>query len=280
MEDNKCPECRNIIVRDKHELVCENCGLIIDDHNPSPGPSKTELGSFIDGLGPEDWTGVKSFKKRYKTLHENISGKENLEDKINFLKSMYIPQGAPSYIIESAIEIFKKIKTKYPRLGGSDKHVAAAALYTAYKMHDVPRTLEEIAVSCLAPFKEEVHSESVKIGRLYKTIKEKLKLNIKISSPEDYVPRYCGKLILSREAQNKTYDILQAVRAKELLVGHSPEVVAAAAIYIASILCNERKNQHDIANVSKISEMAIRKTYKEITERTAYSIIPAPSEKP
>jgi len=43
--------------------------------------------------------------------------------------------------------------------------------------------------------------------------------------------------------------------------------VAAAAIYIASIQCNQRRTQREVADVAGVTEVTIRNRYKELTER-------------
>ena len=56
------------------------------------------------------------------------------------------------------------------------------------------------------------------------------------------------------------------VPAKELTSGRGPTGVAAAAIYVACVLCNHRKTQKEIAEVVGVTEVTIRNRYKELTE--------------
>ncbi|MDR2874223.1 MAG: transcription initiation factor IIB, partial [Methanobrevibacter sp.] len=42
--------------------------------------------------------------------------------------------------------------------------------------------------------------------------------------------------------------------------------VAAAALYLASVLLNERKTQKEIADIAGVTEVTIRNRYKELTE--------------
>ena len=46
-----------------------------------------------------------------------------------------------------------------------------------------------------------------------------------------------------------------------------PTGVAAAALYIASVLLGERKTQRDVAEVAGVTEVTIRNRYKELTEQ-------------
>ncbi|MEK6851477.1 MAG: transcription initiation factor IIB, partial [Candidatus Thermoplasmatota archaeon] len=45
-----------------------------------------------------------------------------------------------------------------------------------------------------------------------------------------------------------------------------------AAIYIASILSNERRTQREVAEVAGVTEVTIRNRYKELTERLGIRI--------
>jgi transcription initiation factor TFIIB len=53
---------------------------------------------------------------------------------------------------------------------------------------------------------------------------------------------------------------------KGLTSGKGPTGVAAAALYIASVLLGERKTQRDVAEVAGVTEVTIRNRYKEISE--------------
>jgi transcription initiation factor TFIIB len=43
--------------------------------------------------------------------------------------------------------------------------------------------------------------------------------------------------------------------------------VAAAALYVATLLCNERKTQREVADVAGVTEVTIRNRYKELIEK-------------
>jgi len=48
-----------------------------------------------------------------------------------------------------------------------------------------------------------------------------------------------------------------------MLSGKSPTGYAAAAIYAASLLCNEKKTQNEVASVAQVTEVTIRNRYQE-----------------
>jgi len=93
------------------------------------------------------------------------------------------------------------------------------------------------------------------------------------TSPQDYISRFCSELKLSGDAQAKSIEILKDAADKELTSGRGPTGVAAASIYISSILCGERRTQREVADVAGVTEVTIRNRYKELAERLDIDII-------
>src|SRR5438034_228532 len=142
--------------------------------------------------------------------------------------------------------------------------VVAASLYAACRQCNVPRTLDEIANSSRVGRKE--------IGRTYRFMTRELKLKLMPTKPQDYVSRFCSELKLTGEVQSRAVEILKEAQDKELTSGRGPTGVAAAAIYIASILCNERRTQREVADVAGVTEVTIRNRYKELTEKLGIKV--------
>ena len=93
------------------------------------------------------------------------------------------------------------------------------------------------------------------------------------TSPHDYISRFCSELHLHDDVQTKANDILRNAAEKELTSGRGPTGKAAASIYIASVLCGERRTQREVANVAGVTEVTIRNRYKELAEKLDISII-------
>jgi transcription initiation factor TFIIB len=162
------------------------------------------------------------------------------------------------------IEKVKEVERNLIR-GRSIEGVAAAVLYGVCRQCNVPRTLDEIGEVSRVSRKE--------IGRTYRFISRELGLKLIPTSPLDYVPRFCSALNLHGEVQSKTVEILRQASEKELTDGRGPTGMAAAAIYIASILCGDRRTQSKIANVAGVTEVTIRNRYHELAEGLDIEII-------
>ena len=77
---------------------------------------------------------------------------------------------------------------------------------------------------------------------------------------------------MSGEIQAKAVEIINQAIADGLSSGRGPTGVAAAALYVASVLLGERKTQSEIADVAGVTEVTIRNRYKELSEKIGVTI--------
>jgi|TARA_B100000678_G_scaffold6759_1_gene5734 transcription initiation factor TFIIB len=92
-----------------------------------------------------------------------------------------------------------------------------------------------------------------------------LKMHSMPPLPEDYLPRICSKLELSPKVEGAARDLLRAAQDVPL-TNSVPISLAAAAVYIASIVNNERRKQKDVARAADLTEVTIRSRYKEMAQ--------------
>ena len=291
----RCPECNSAhLVRDyeRGELVCEECGLVLDDQFIDQGPEwrafdaeqgekrartgapmtytihdkglSTEIGwknkdSYGKSIPTRNRAQLYRLRKWQRRIRVSNATERNLAFALSELDRMASGMGLPRNVRETAALIYRKAVNKNLIRGRSIEGVVAASLYGACRQCSVPRTLDEIASTSRVGRKE--------IGRTYRFMTRELRLKLMPTSPEDYISRFCSELKLSGEVQTKTMEILKQANDKELTSGRGPTGVAAAAIYIASILCNQRRTQREVADVAGVTEVTIRNRYKELTDK-------------
>ncbi len=300
-ETIKCPKCGSThLTKDysRAELVCEKCGLVIDaeiiDHGPEwrafdneQREKKTRTGSPMTytihdkGLSTNiGWQNRDAYGKsiptrnraqlyrlrKWQTRTRISDGTErNLALALAALDRMSSSLSLPRNVRETAAVIYRKAVRKNLIRGRSIEGVTAAVLYAACRQCNVPRTLEEISTITEMKKKE--------IGRNYRNISRKLELKLLPTTPQDYISRFCSRLDLSNDVQIKTIEILKKASQKELTSGRGPTGLAAASLYIASVLCGERRTQREVAEVAGVTEVTIRNRYKELAKKLDIDII-------
>jgi transcription initiation factor TFIIB len=166
---------------------------------------------------------------------------------------------------ELAAMLYRKLIVKRLARSRSIDAIVAGSIYAACRLRKTPRSLIEIA--------KHTRVSKKKIGQHYRLIVNKLKLRMPIADPINFVPRMITELELSGDVQQKVVEILNDAKAKHRLVmGRDPRGIAAAAIYIASILTDNQVTQRAIASVAGITEVTIRNRYKEIVRKLEISL--------
>jgi len=300
-ETMKCPSCGSThLTKDysRAELVCEKCGLVIDaeimDHGPEwrafdseQREKKARTGAPMTytihdkGLSTTiGWQNRDAYGKsiptrnraqlyrlrKWQTRTRISDGTErNLALALTALDRMSSTLGLPRNVRETAAMIYRKAVRRKLIRGRSIEGVSAAVLYAACRQCNVPRTLEEI--SSVAQMKKK------EIGRNYRNISRKLELKLLPTTPQDYISRFSSRLSLSNDVQAKTIKILKRAASEELTSGRGPTGLAAAALYIASVLCGERRTQREVAEIAGVTEVTIRNRYKELAKKLDIDIV-------
>jgi transcription initiation factor TFIIB len=285
----RCPECESVNLTyddQRGEIVCNDCGLIVEEKMVDTGQEAggqfdksekkgrggapismqkfdkgltTNVGEISDIYKLE--TGQTRKFLRLKKWQERVSTsiERNLRLAMAELRRVASFLSLPSVIREEASRIYNYVLQRGLVRGRSMESVIAACIYAACRSYNIPRTLDEIA--------EASDVERKEIGRTYRFIIRKLRIKVTPSSPKDYVSRFASILHLSPKSQNKALQILKKADIAELTSGRGPAGIAAAALYVAALLNDEKKTQREVADVAGITEVTIRNRYKELIDR-------------
>jgi transcription initiation factor TFIIB len=299
---SKCPKCGcSNLVRDyqRAELVCPECGLVIREEIADYGPEwrafdreqrdkRARTGPPIkytlhdkglstaiswknrDAYGKSIPTRQRSqlYRMRKWQKRTSISNALNrtLSQGFNELNKISSQMNLPRNIRERAGMLYRKAAKKKLVRGRSVEIVVVACVYTALRLAGVPRTLDELRSISKIPRRD--------IGRTYRFIRRELKLKTHVPNPLAYVTRFCNQLEVSQKVKNKSIEIIREASEKELISGRGPTGVAAAAIYISTVLCKEKKTQREISDVARVTEVTIRNRYKELAKKLGINIEP------
>jgi transcription initiation factor TFIIB len=290
-----CPECGSIITvfdQNRGEIICSTCGTVISDKLIDKGPEwrafdsdqrekRTRVGAPMtftihdrglstiidwknkDFAGHEIPAKLRSQIYRLRRWQSRIRVSDATERNLTFalseLDRMASVLALPKTLRETAAKVYRSAVKSHLIRGRSIEGVAAASLYAACRMTKIPRTLQEIAETARVDKKE--------IGRSYRFVVSRLNLNSNPTKPLDYIARFVSELKLSSDVQKKAIEIVELAERRGLTSGRGPTGVAAAAIYVASIVYKERRTQRDIARISQVTEVTVRNRFKELISR-------------
>lgn len=300
----KCPECgsRNIVHDyDTGEIVCSNCGLVINERTIDKGPEwkdftleETEKRSRVgmplnvavhdQGLSttfrptrdrygellPSKTQSEMRRLKRWQTYSRvHSSDERNLAKAMVELDLLCDKFKIPDSIKKNAAIIYRKALKKRLIRGRSIKNIVVASLYAACRDGGIPRTLNELAGEDKAYRKI--------ISRDYRVLLLELNLRMTVADQVNYISKIAEPLKISGETQGVAVQILREAQAKKISVSKDPISIAAAVLYTACRLRSEKITQKEIAEVANITEVTVRNRYKELIKRLGIQL-PSESE--
>lgn len=136
----------------------------------------------------------------------------------------------PKTIVDRANTLFKQVHDGKNLKGRANDAIASACLYIACRQEGVPRTFKEICAVSKISKKE--------IGRCFKLILKALETSVDLITTGDFMSRFCSNLGLPNMVQRAATHIARKAVEIDIVPGRSPISVAAAAIYMASQVCN------------------------------------------
>lgn len=245
--------------RDKRARVGAPLTFTIHDKGLSTMIDWRNRDSYGKDLAPKRRAQIYRLRKWQRRIRVSDATERNLAYALSELDRMASSLGLPRTVREIAAMLYRRAVEQRLIRGRSIEGVAAAALYAACRQSRIPRTLDEVAEVSRVGKKE--------IGRSYRFIARELRLSIPPTSPIDYVPRFISELKLLGEVQAEAVQILKMAASQGLTSGRGPTGVAAAAIYVASVLGNSRRTQREVAAVARVTEVTVRNRYKELVEK-------------
>jgi len=285
----RCPECGGINLtwdEQRGEVFCNDCGTVVEekmvdttqelqgsfdgDEKKGRGGAPLSMQKFDKGLTTNvgeisdiyrlDAGSARKFL-RLKKWQERVSTsiERNLRLAMAELRVIASYLNLPNVVRDESSRIYNYVLQRGLVRGRSMESVIAACLYAACRSYNIPRTLDEMATASDVERKE--------IGRTYRFIIRKLGIKVKQSSPKDYISRFSSVLKLSPRTQNDALMVLRNAEKVELTSGRGPAGIAAAALYVAALMNDEKKTQREVADIAGITEVTIRNRYKELIEK-------------
>jgi transcription initiation factor TFIIB len=291
MENRRCSQCGNPqILSDitSGEKVCAKCGLVGTEVIVDRGAEwraftlkekkmKIRTGSPISftiydkGLHTSfrtnkdyqgRWLNSDNRRKMRRLKRWDIrsklhgSGMRNLSRAFPELVRLTDMLHLPNEVKERAAIIYRKALEKDMIKGHSIAEFVAASVYASCRLMKIPRSLKEVA---------EVSTEEKKdVSRTYRYLLRELDLKMPVDYPMKFVPSITSEVDVSRKTDRLAVMILQYAKEKKALIGKDPRGIAAAALYMACEVTDEKRSQKEIAGAAGTTEVTLRNRLKDL----------------
>jgi len=220
--------------------------------------------AFGKSISPKMKAEVYRLRKWHVRTRTNKSIDRNLAYAMNELDRFSSQLNLSKDLKESAAHIYRKMAIKNLIRGRSIEAMLIASIYLSCRLNNIPKTLDD--------FLEFAMVDKKKIARCYRLIINELKINIAVSSPINFIPRFCASLNLSGRTQNRAAELLKLAKKYRLTAGKAPTGLAGAALYVAAIQEGERRTQKEISLAAGVTEATIRNRYKELIDHLKFEV--------
>jgi transcription initiation factor TFIIB len=289
-----CPVCRNgrRIITDSEscEIICSNCGIVISDNALDIAQSEW-CATSDEEINDKLRTGIRSSLARFDMGLSTIIGRTDrdasgnildatMRSRMQRLRTWDIRSQAQSSaaknrkqaftqlsllkdklnlsdaVIEKTAYIYRKAQERLLIRGRTISGMLAAAIYIACREMGTPRTLNDIATVNNMKRKE--------LARNYRLLYFELDLRIPIIDPMKCIVKVANKANLTENTKRQALDIMRQAIKKEISAGKDPMGLAAAILYISSLMTGENTTQTDVARASGKTEVTIRNRFTEL----------------
>ena len=286
-ERQTCTQCNCALAYSEEGfLTCTNseCALLYCDlvdqtaewryygNDDTHGADPTRCGMPINPLLNESSYGCKVLctgrmsiemrKIRRYTEWQTMPYKEKSQyDDFQTITAMAQQAGISKMIIDAAVGFHKKISdTNLPFRGENRDGIIAASIYIACRVHNYPRTPQEIAT--IFHLNSACATKGCKNAlAIINTIED---VPFSQTNADAFIERYCSKLNLGDQLTKLCKFVSKKIEdLNEMNENMLPSVAAGVVYYIAHI-CRLPITKQDVKAVSKKSEVTINKCFKRI----------------
>lgn len=299
-----CPECQSALIDDVHngEKICSGCGLVAMEQMSDYGPesrganledkmklaratgqttySQHDLGIRTEiAMGTKDFSGktinaemvnqmynLRKWQTRIRVASPRERRLANILSKIGeTCQALSLSKN----VLETASMIYRNFEGQFDAKGKSVTCMSAATIYMACKQCDVVRSLDEI---CKATGSAKEEKMNVKLtAKYYRMLVMELGSNTApVVTLDKYISKIANLAKLEVRVERLAAEIAEKTQDHNLADGKAPNGLAAAYLYISSILLGQSMLQRDVSSIAGITEVTIRNRCKEIL--TAYKV--------
>ena len=273
MHWSQCSNCQHSLSEDHSQgmLVCTECGTIQESHIAYPQTMNTDI-RMIHNIPPSvsQKHGLinireKSFKMKW--IHRQIDEKNLVHHKTRKHFSCMCQGYFSETIINEATNLFNELCNRKLYRGSVRVGMIACSLMWACKIHNVPRTVQEI--SNITKTKTKDINKSNKIFQ--NVMQSVLPGQQKRMTHEDIVRRYCSEIQLEKKDHNKLVKAVTALINKNHSFFDGKKITSIVVVVIFFLLdcMNIQISKKEMSRQFTVSIVTINKLLKDLN--TYYS---------
>ncbi|MBM3896031.1 MAG: transcription factor IIB [Thaumarchaeota archaeon] len=293
-----CPECKSSLIDDiqSGELICSTCGIVVAEQMADYGPetrstnledkmrlaratgqttySQHDLGITTEiSISTKDFSGktissqvanqMYNLRKWQQRVRVSSPRERRLSNVLSKIGETCENVSLSKNVLETASMIYRNLDGKVEVKGKSVTSISAATVYMACKQCNVVRSLEEICKGVCQP--KDVKAKTKLAARYYRTLVMELGTDTApVLTMDKYISKIANLTKTDVRVERIALEIAQKTKNNNLADGKAPNGIAAAYLYVASILLGQSVLQRDVSSVAGVTEVTIRNRCKEI----------------
>lgn len=299
-----CPECESTLVDDiqNGERICSGCGVVVAEQMADYGPearsssleekmklsratgqitySQHDLGITTEiSISTKDYSGksinsevanqMNNLRKWQQRIRISSPRERRLSNVLAKIGDTCKALNLSKNVLETSSMVYRNLDGKMDVKGKSVASITAATIFMACKQCDVVRSLDEICAGISTV--KDLKAKTKLAAKYYRSMVMELGAS---STPVVTMDKYISKIAnLSKtdvRVERLALEIFEKTRNRNLADGKAPNGIAAAYLYVASILLGQNVLQRDVSSVAGVTEVTIRNRCKEIL--TSYKL--------
>ena len=304
LENQSCSECKSTLVDDMQngEIICSGCGIVVADQIADSGPetisanledkmklaratgqttySQHDLGITTEiSMGSKDFSGktinhevsnqMRNLRKWQQRVRISSPKERRLANVLAKMGETCNSLNLSKNVLETASMIYRNLDGHVDVKGKSVVGMTAATIYIACKQCDVVRSLEEICRG-ICPAKD-VKSKTKLAAKYYRTmVMEVGQLSAPVVTMDKYISKIANMTQTEVRVERLALEIAEKTKDSNISDGKAPNGIAAAYLYVSSVLLGQNVLQRDVSSIAGVTEVTIRNRCKEIL--TSYKL--------
>ena len=298
LQPQSCPECQSSLVDDVQngEIICSGCGVVVADQMVDHGPetissnledrmklaratgqttySQHDLGITTEiSISTKDFSGktinrevanqMNNLRKWQQRVRISSPRERRLANVLSKMGETCDGLNLSKNVLETASMIYRNLDGHVDVKGKSVASITVATIYMACKQCDVVRSLEEICKGICAP--KDVKSKTKLAARYYRTmVMEMGQLSAPVVTMGKYISKIANMTQTEVRVERLALEIAEKTKDSNIADGKAPNGIAAAYLYVASVLLGQNVLQRDVSSIAGVTEVTIRNRCKEI----------------